>query len=310
MGFEPTLCCHKHAFQACAFSHSATPLFVAQRTANFFSKKSRDRNLLFYFNSDLLPFVYLIEMMYFRFSNITSMRISLFIITFFTTLSIFAQEIEVKKEVKDEIDFDAIDSLYREDQFYVNITYNALQKQPAGVTQNKLSTGLGLGFLRDMPINKSRTISIAAGLGYSLSIYNHNLGILETAVSNTYEVLDATNSFSKNKMSLHQVELPVEFRWRNSTPESHIFWRVYSGVKVSYLFYDEYKLESNNGNSKISNNKDLNQIQYGVYLTVGWNTWNFYAYYGLNPIFKSTAKIDNQPIIMNTTNFGLMFYIL
>ncbi len=234
------------------------------------------------------------------------MRISLFIITFFTTLSIFAQEIEVK----DEIDFDAIDSLYREDQFYVNITYNALQKQPGGVTQNKLSTGLGLGFLRDMPINKSRIISIAAGLGYSLSIYNHNLGIIETAVSNTYEVSDATNSFSKNKMSLHQVELPVEFRWRNSTPESHIFWRVYSGVKVSYLFYDEYKLESNNGNSKISNNKDLNQIQYGVYLTVGWNTWNFYAYYGLNPLFKSTAKIDNQPIIMNTTNFGLMFYIL
>lgn len=238
------------------------------------------------------------------------MRISLFIIAFFTTVSIFAQEIEVNKEVKDEIDFDAIDSLYREDQFYVNITYNALQKQPAGVTQNKLSTGLGLGFLRDMPLNKSRTISIAAGLGYSLSIYNQNLGILETAVSNTYEVLETTNSFSKNKMSLHQVELPVEFRWRNSTPESHIFWRVYSGVKVSYLFYDEYKLESNSGNSRISNNKDLNQIQYGVYLTVGWNTWNFYAYYGLNPIFKSTAKIDNQPIIMNTTNFGLMFYIL
>ena len=36
------------------------------------------------------------------------MRISLFIITFFTTLSIFAQEIEVKKEVKDEIDFESI----------------------------------------------------------------------------------------------------------------------------------------------------------------------------------------------------------
>lgn len=209
-----------------------------------------------------------------------------------------------------EIDFDALDSLYREDQFYLNITYNALQKQPAGVTQNKLSTGLGLGFLRDMPINKSRTVSIAAGLGYSLAIYNHNLGISETNGLNTYEVLGVNETFTKNKMSFHQVDVPLEFRWRNSTPESHVFWRVYSGLKLSYLFYDEYKSVSSNGTIKLSNNKDLNQIQYGVYLTVGWNTWNFYAYYGLNPLLKSTAKIDNQPILMNTTNFGLMFYIL
>ena len=47
------------------------------------------------------------------------MRNSLLIITFFTTLSIFAQEIEVKKEVKDEIDFDAIDQ--REISFRKNI---------------------------------------------------------------------------------------------------------------------------------------------------------------------------------------------
>jgi len=43
---------------------------------------------------------------------------------------------------------------------------------------------------------------------------------------------------------------------------------------------------------------------------VGWNTWNFYAYYGLNPLLKSSAQIDNKAIDMNTTNFGLMFYIL
>ena len=106
------------------------------------------------------------------------MRNSLLIITFFTTLSIFAQEIEVKKEVKDEIDFDAIDSLYREDQFYLNITYNALQKRIEGIAQNKLSPGIAFGFLRDMPINKSRTFAIATGLGYSLNIFDNNLQII------------------------------------------------------------------------------------------------------------------------------------
>jgi hypothetical protein len=238
------------------------------------------------------------------------MRNSLLIITFFTTLSIFAQEIVVNKEVKDEIDFDAIDSLYREDQFYVNITYNALQKRTDGIAQNKLSPGIAFGFLRDMPINKKRTLSVAAGLGYSLAIYNQNLGITESNGTNTYQVLNADITYTINKSSFHYVDLPIEFRWRNSTPESHVFWRVHSGVKLSYLFYDQYKSVTSSGIVTLYKNKDLNQFQYGVYLTVGWNTWNFYAYYGLNPLFKSSAKIANQSIEINTTNFGLMFYIL
>ena len=221
-------------------------------------------------------------------------------------MGIFAQE----KVVKDEINFDAVDSLYREDQFYLNITYNALQKRPEGINQNKLSPGFAFGFLRDMPINKKRTVSLAAGLGYSLAIYNQNLGISNSNGVNTYQILDPDIYYSKNKLSFHYVDLPIEFRWRNSTPESHIFWRVYTGVKFSYLFYDQYKSVSAMGTVTQSNNKDFNQFQYGVYLTFGWNTWNFYAYYGLNSLLKSSATIDNKSIDMNTTNFGLMFYIL
>ncbi|WP_396155773.1 porin family protein [Flavobacterium sp.] len=230
------------------------------------------------------------------------MRVSLFIITFFTTIAIFAQQ--------KQIDFDAVDSLYREDQFYLNITYNALQKRPDGIAQNKLSPGFAIGFLRDMPINKKRTFAFAAGLGYSLGIYNHNLEIRSSNGNNTYQVFDPEVSFSKNKLSLHYIDLPLEFRWRNSTPESHVFWRVYTGVKLSYLFYDEYKSASSTGDFKLSNNKDFNQLHYGIYMAFGWNTWNFYVYYGLNPLLQSAAKIENESINMTTTNFGLMFYIL
>ena len=221
-------------------------------------------------------------------------------------MSVFAQE----KVVKDEINFDAVDSLYREDQFYLDITYNALQKRPEGISQNKLSPGFAVGFLRDMPINKKRTVSFAAGLGYSLAIYNQNLGISNSNGVNTYQILDPDIYYTKNKISFHYVDLPIEFRWRNSTPESHIFWRVHTGLKLSYLFYDQYKSVSAMGTVTQSNNKDFNQFQYGVYLTFGWNTWNFYAYYGLNSLLKSSATIDNKSIDMNTTNFGMMFYIL
>jgi hypothetical protein len=59
----------------------------------------------------------------------------------------------------------------------------------------------------------------------------------------------------------------------------------------------------------IKNNPDFNKLQYSIYLTAGWNTWNFYASYGLNTIFKS-AKIENEAIKMRSLNIGLQFYIL
>ncbi|AGN89432.1 hypothetical protein [Flavobacterium phage 6H] len=72
-------------------------------------------------------------------------------------LNVFSQE---------ELNFSAIDSLYREDQFYFGVTYNILNLKPIDVSQNSFSTGLNLGFLRDFPINKMRTFAVAPGFGF------------------------------------------------------------------------------------------------------------------------------------------------
>ena len=165
------------------------------------------------------------------------MRIKILLLFLFSAASALAQNVET--------DFDAPDSLFREDQFYFNITYNTLQKVPDGLQQTKFSPGFSVGFLRDMPINASRTFAVAAGLGYSLSVYNQNLGIFESNNTTTYEILNAEGvSVSKDKLSLHYVDLPVEFRWRNATPDNHRFWRVHLGVKLSYLVANQYKLVS------------------------------------------------------------------
>jgi len=231
------------------------------------------------------------------------MRIRILLLFLFSAASALAQNVET--------DFDAPDSLFREDQFYLNITYNTLQKVPDGLQQTKFSPGFSVGFLRDMPINTSRTFAVAAGLGYSLSVYNQNLGIFESNTGTTYEILNTEGvSVSKDKLSLHYVDLPVEFRWRNATPDNHRFWRVHLGVKLSYLLANQYKLVSTAGNLTNNSLNDLSKFHYGLYLSTGWNTWNIYAYYGFNPIFTSDAKIDGQSIDMNTAKFGLMFYIL
>jgi len=106
------------------------------------------------------------------------------------------------------------------------------------------------------------------------------------------------------------VDLPIEFRWRNSTYESHKFWRIYGGVKFSYVFSDRSVLDAGEDTYKIKNNPDVNNFQYGVYLSSGYNTWNVYAYYGLTPMFKSVKTVQGESIDMRTMNIGLIFYIL
>lgn len=230
------------------------------------------------------------------------MRVYFYILGFFITSSITAQQAEV--------DFDAVDSLYREDQFYFSVAYSTMQNQPDGFKQSKFSPAISLGFLRDMPINKNRTLAIAAGIGYSLNMYNQNLVVTQTVDGNDYFPIPEDETLDKSRFTFHSVDVPIEFRWRNSTPESYKFWRVYTGLKLSYVFYNQYKLGSSLGNYSISNNDDINKIQYGAYISVGWNTVNLYGYYGLNSFFKSSAKIDGKPLDLNALHLGLMFYIL
>jgi len=221
------------------------------------------------------------------------------------TLAVFSQE-NVISEPKQEFKRIEIDSLYREDQFYFGFNYNTFNQQPSQFAQNKFSIGLTGGFLRDMPINKRRTIAVATGIGLALNNYNQNLGITQVGQDYSYEIL---NDFSKNKFTQFLVEVPLEFRWRTSTYESYKFWRIYGGVKFSYLLSDKSVLESDKVKATITGNGDFNKFLYGAYLSAGYNTINLYVYYGLNPIFKS-AQIDGENIDMKSLNIGLIFYML
>lgn len=211
---------------------------------------------------------------------------------------IFAQDVTVTS---------VSDSLYREDQFYASLSYNLLQNRPSGYSQYSFSSGLSLGFIRDFPISKNRHWAIGTGLGYSYNNIKHNLIIDNTGTETSYEV---NSGYDKNKLVLHYVEVPLEIRWRNSTVNSHKFWRIYTGFKVSYLFGSKSVYKFNGVNDINRNNKDLNKIQYGPYLSWGYNTINFYAYYGLNPLFKDTKVSNGDDLKLNNFNIGFIFYIL
>ena len=225
----------------------------------------------------------------------------LFLVSFF---NVFSQE--EKPEIKPVV---KIDSLYREDQFYISVAYNLLADSPAGLKRDKFSAGISAGFLRDMPINKKRTMAIAAGFGLTYQNYFQNLNISKNADGLVYAVNDY-NEFVSNRFRQYLVDVPIEFRWRNSTYESYKFWRIYTGLKFSYVLSSRSILDDGENTYKINNNPDLNRFQYGAYISAGYNTWNIYFYYGLNPLFNDVKTLSGEEVKMKTMNLGLIFYIL
>ena len=204
-----------------------------------------------------------------------------------------------------------VDSLYKEDQFYIGISYNLLRNKPDMLFQNGFSLGFHLGFIKDMPINKKRNIAIGLGLGYSANSFTQNL-FIDKKNSNdfSYNVIVDRTSYSKNKFSNHLIEVPIEFRWRTSTAAKYNFWRVYTGVKLGYVLANTIKYKGDLGTVKYNKNEDFNNVQYGLTFCAGYNTWNLYLYYALNPIFSNKAQLNNSDINMNNIKIGLMFYVL
>ena len=228
------------------------------------------------------------------------MKVSFFWILFLSLCTSYSQEIP---------NFTEVDSLYREDQFYIGLTYNILANRPNGVSQNSFSSGVHFGVLRDFPINKNRTFAIAPGIGFSFNNYKQNLIIQKNNNLISYAIPSSTINLDKNNLALYFIDVPIEIRWRNSTPQSHIFWRVYTGLKFSYLVLNQSKAVTQNQTFRVNNNPDFNKFQYGAYIAAGRNTWNFYGYYGFQNIFKN-GNINGESIKMNAVNIGLMFYIL
>lgn len=208
--------------------------------------------------------------------------------------------------------FVAEDNRYREDQFYASITYNIILNTPRGVSQSDFSTGFHLGFIRDMPINKRRNLAIGVGMGLSSNSYNQNILITENQQGTNFFVDDNVSfgNVTKNKFTTYLIDVPLELRWRTSTTKDYKFWRIYSGLKFSYLLYNSSRLESELVSSRLSNLDTFNNFQYGATLSFGYGTWNFHAYYALNTIFKNSAQINNESLDIQALKLGVIFYIL
>ena len=203
------------------------------------------------------------------------------------------------------------DLCYREDQFYIGVSYNVFAFTPSGMNPEGISAGFQFGFLRDFPINKRRNLAIAIGAGFSYDQFGQNLFINENEQGTTsFEILASNQDFLRNRLSLSVVEAPIEFRWRSSTPSNYKFWRVYAGFRLGYTVWNQSSLKRFDETVKIQNITELEKLRMGASLSLGYNKFNLFAYYSINPFFNEDAVTnDGQKVNFHGIKVGLIFYI-
>lgn len=202
------------------------------------------------------------------------------------------------------------DTKYLEDQFYTGLTYNVLHNKSGDLNQQNLSYGLYGGFIKDMPINESRTVAIGLGFGYATNSYYTNLKADRSGNNIVYSFLDGNVDYKRNKIETHLIEIPIQIRWRKSTPNNYKFLRIYGGVKLGYAFAARSKFVSKD-EKKAFQNTDIQKFHYGLQFNIGYNTWNAYVYYGLNNLFKNNILASNNVVLkMSPIHLGFIFYIL
>ena len=196
------------------------------------------------------------------------------------------------------------DSFFREDQIYLSVAYPYFTDPPTDLIQNKLSYSIAFGFIRDMPINNKRTLSLGFGSGWSMiNIFNNNIFSVDNAriVSTTIQ-----SDYQQNYLRMHNLAFPLELRWRNTSPTKHAFWRIHTGLSLHIPLSFKSYFRSNNGNItrvKLSDNRSF--LRSNIHF--GFNTWNITISQDLQPL--ATFNSLNGDFDMKFTKIGLIFYI-
>jgi len=206
---------------------------------------------------------------------------------------------------------------YLEDQIYITFSYNLVVNKNDSISQGGFSNGMVVGYIRDIPLNKRRNFGLGLGLNYSISHIYQNIAIKSLDDGSTDLQRMKNNEYIRNKFSVSYIEMPLEIRYRTSTVDKHEFFRAYLGVNVGYRLRAYSKTKKQLTEISYYNQPEFNWWKYGVYLNIGYSSWNFHVNYTISKVFKD--NIYAKPVIpsnklipmdMNMLNFGLTFYLI
>ena len=225
----------------------------------------------------------------------------LFVFSLFSSMSVYAQK----------------SNFYLEDQIFITPTYNLIINKSDSIVQGGFSNGLLVGYVRDIPLNEQRNFGLGVGINYSISHVYQNVSLRTLDDGSTDIQKMESNDYIRNKFSLSHIEFPFEIRYRTSTIDKHKFFRAYLGYKIGYKLRSYSKTSTKQTEISYYNQPEFRWWKHGIYLNIGYGSWNFHIDYTLSKVFKADTfakPVDPANSLismdMNSLNFGLTFYLI
>ncbi len=196
---------------------------------------------------------------------------------------------------------------YKEDQFYIGVSYFMQVKDIDDFKQNGFSGNFQAGFIKDISLDKKNQKALGIGVGFERNRFTSNIQPnINSDNEIDYRLVVSRFLESKNELNYSSIVFPIELRWRTSTPDRYDFWRIYTGFKVKRNYYIDS--DPSYGQSlKIENGREWT---HSIYLNSGFNTWNISLEYDLNSFLEGKKTDIGEEIDVKFFKIGLVFYIL
>lgn len=201
---------------------------------------------------------------------------SLFAFLFLLNIAISAQE-----DTDPEVNFKEPKNLGKSDRFVFDLFSDVWLNAPDSAKFNGFQRGANISSFTDIPFGKSN-FSLGVGVGINCTNVYHGSDIFKDSAGVSY-FKPKSVEFKYNKLALTYLNTPIEFRFRS---KSDNIFRCAIGGRFGYLINNHTKFVSDDIKTKAYNISDINKLQYGLTLRVGYKFLNFYAYYGLSTLFK------------------------
>jgi len=198
------------------------------------------------------------------------------------------------------------------DDFFISELFSDIwQEVPGNVKLQNLNRGYNAYVMMDNPIAKSNfSVAIGAGISfhnlYSNSLLKREIDSLGFYTGNTefYEISD-NYDYSKNKLTLMYIDVPVEIRFRTKDVLNSFKFSV--GFKAGYNVknYTKYSGDKLDGTlnrdgsfpkvkTKEYNIENIEKIRYGLTARIGYGKYNISAYYALTPLMKKNKSAADE----------------
>jgi hypothetical protein len=162
---------------------------------------------------------------------------------------------------------------------------------PPGITVKPVSLGASVAINYKVPLY-SPYVVLMLGPGVSFTDFRTNgYPVANESRDSTYFVQLQPAQYKRNKLSLVNVEVPVELRFATGKNKSDKSWFFAPGFVAGILVNDYVKTvgEDAKGNrlkQKVYYTPNLSKFNYGVSARLGYGFIGLYGYYGLSPLFE------------------------